>query len=151
MQLKLRAEASQLQSLDFFKTDFMSLSSPHPLWLTSTQNPYEINKAVVQARMLSGRYRTEALCRFWSSNPNGFCLLPACSELQTKEDVTHMLITCPSISATRNRLRTLLKNFSTKHPVVFPAVSTFLDSSDSIFQTQFIIDCSTIPEIIRLK
>ena len=150
-QQKLRAKASQMLSLVFFKTNFMSLSTPHPLWLTSTQNPYEINKAVVQARLLSGRYRTESICRFWSNNPNGFCLLTACSEHQTKEDVTHMLITCPSLSATRSRLRTFLKSFADNHPVVLPVVSTFLDSSDSIYQTHFILDCSTLPEIIILK
>ena len=79
-QQKLREEAAQLDSLSYFNPLYMSLSTPHPLWLTTTSNPYEINKAVVQARMLSGRYRSEGLCRFWSANPNGYCLLQSCSD-----------------------------------------------------------------------
>ena len=86
-QERLRADAASLVSLSFFHPLFMSLSKPHPLWTTASSNPYEVNKAVVQARMLSGRYRTESLSRFWSNNPNGYCLLPHCSGKSVKEDI----------------------------------------------------------------
>ena len=62
-QKKLRAEVSNLDSLIFIHPNFMSLKFPHPIWSTAGTNPYEINKAIIQARMLSGRYRTEGLCR----------------------------------------------------------------------------------------
>ena len=80
---KLREEAAPETSLIFFKPHFMSLHSPHPLWLTAGSNPYEENKTTVQARMLSGRYRTEALCSHWSSNTEGLCLLTSCTHLTT--------------------------------------------------------------------
>ena len=129
----------------------MSLSSPHPLWLTATSNPYEINKAIVQARMLSGRYRTEGLCRFWSANPNGFCLLQSCSDSHIKEDILHLLVTFPSLESTRSRLRTFFHLYAVKNPEISTPVHTFLTSPDPIYHTQFLLDCSTIPEIIQLK
>ena len=69
----LRLEASCLPSLSIFKPEFMSLSSPHPIWTTIGANPYEVSKAIQQARLLSGRYRTESLCSHWSKNKDGWC------------------------------------------------------------------------------
>ena len=61
-----RGIASQLKSLKFFNPSFMSLASPHPLWLTAG-SPFEVSKAVIIARMLSGRYRTDKLMSKWSA------------------------------------------------------------------------------------
>ena len=47
---KLRGEASLIPSLQYFQPNFMSLSSPHPVWATAGSNPYEISKAIQQAR-----------------------------------------------------------------------------------------------------
>ena len=78
---RLRGEADILPSLEFFKTRYMSLSSPHPIWL-SAGSPYEVGKAVVAARMLSGRYPTDLLSKHWTyDNPEGFCRLPGCLNL----------------------------------------------------------------------
>ena len=62
----MRNEAALLPSLAHFKPEYMSLSSPHPLWLSAGTSPYEVIKATVQATMLYGRFRTEKLCRHWS-------------------------------------------------------------------------------------
>ena len=76
----LRGQAALLPSLQLFKSAFMSLTTPHPIW-TTANSPYEISKAVVSARMLSGRYRTDYLSRHWSKrNPSGHCTLPGCDE-----------------------------------------------------------------------
>ena len=64
-QEKLRQQASSLTSLKFFRPSFMSLSKPHPLWTTSKSNPYEVNKCIVQAKILFGQYRTKVVCRIW--------------------------------------------------------------------------------------
>ena len=58
-QTKLRNDASALPSLQYFKPQYMSLSHPHPLFQTCGQNSYEICKAVVVAKMISGRYRSD--------------------------------------------------------------------------------------------
>ena len=149
--LRSRAKPNALSSLSFFKPQFMSLSKPHPLWTTASFNPYETNKAIVQARMLSGRYRTEGLCRFWSTNPAGTCLLPECSHLLGKEDITHILITCKSLTGVRNRLIKFFTSYSNKNPYLSSIISEFLFSANTTFQTQFLLDCSTLPEVITLR
>ena len=75
---KLRQDAGNLESLRFFKTDFHSLSNPHPIWTAAGQNPYEVKKAIVQAKMLSGRYRSCWHSRHWVANSSGACSLPSC-------------------------------------------------------------------------
>ena len=55
---KYRAEVASLPSLSMFRAECMSLANPHPIWTSAGSSPYEIRKATVQARMLSGRYRT---------------------------------------------------------------------------------------------
>jgi hypothetical protein len=56
-QTKLRAHSASLEdkSLNFFKPQYMSLSHPHPMWSTAVTS-YQVNKCVVVARMLSGRF-----------------------------------------------------------------------------------------------
>ena len=55
-QTKFRVSASEFSSLRYFKTDFMSLCHTHPLWTSCGKNLFEVTKAVVQSRFLSGRY-----------------------------------------------------------------------------------------------
>ena len=99
---KLRMEASILPSLVYFHPQFMSLAKPHPLWLTAGANPHEVSKAIQQAKLLSGRYRTESLCRHWSTNKEGFCLSPTCCE--ESESVEHILVHCQAYSTVRSKL-----------------------------------------------
>ena len=75
---QLRGEAALLSSLSAFHPEYMSLQEPHPMWKAAGSNPYEVSKTIVQAKMLSGQYRTEQLCRFWSNNRLGVCLAPGC-------------------------------------------------------------------------
>ena len=69
---KLRKEATLLPSLHYLNPAFCSLARPHPILSTPGANPYEVAKAVVQLRMLSGRYK------HWSSNKLGVCQSPSC-------------------------------------------------------------------------
>ena len=63
---KLREDASRLPSLKYFKPEYYSLAQPHPIWRFAGNNPYEVEKATVQARFQSGRYRTCWLSRRWT-------------------------------------------------------------------------------------
>ena len=74
----LRAEVLSLSSLKYFKPHFYSLSKPHPVWRSAASNPFECSKSSVLALMMSGRYRTDYLCRHWSNNKQGYCLAPTC-------------------------------------------------------------------------
>ena len=113
-QVKLRGEADHLDSLVYFKPSFMSLSSPHPLW-TTAKSPFEVRKAVITARMLSGRYRTDRLMRHWSrSNPEGFCRLPGCHGKDGT--LLHILLHCPALAETRANGISLWSSFLVSRP-----------------------------------
>ena len=67
--------------------------------------PYECAKSTVLARMASGRYRTEALCRYWSDNKGAHCRAPTC--YQTPGTIEHLLTNCPALDIVRERLFTM--------------------------------------------
>ena len=148
---KLRLKAAPMRSLQFFKPEYMSLSRAHPIWTTSKNNPYETNKAIIQARFLSGRYRTESLCRFWSDNTVGVCLLHSCVNNQITEDVSHILVICDSLASVRDQLLAFFSNYGVSHPHLRPVITGFLSSSNFSYKTQFLLDCSVLPEIIQLQ
>ena len=104
---KLRFEAEQLQSLEYFQPTFMSLRTPHPLWLTASSSLTKVVMAIQQARLLSGRYRLESLTSHWT-NSLGHCRLsPLCN---TSEDIIHFLKTCSALDQTRKNCTVLLKS-----------------------------------------
>ena len=98
---KLRGEASLLPSLQNFKPEFMSLKTPHLIWRTVGSNPYEVSKAIQQARFLSGRYRSSYLERHFSKNREGFCNSCNSGEFETIE---HIFISCNAYTETKQKL-----------------------------------------------
>ena len=75
----LNSNAASLSSLRFLRSDFLSLTQPHPIWSSLPgHNPYEVRAARIQALLLVDKYRNEKSIRFWSENPSGFCRLPSC-------------------------------------------------------------------------
>ena len=88
----LSAEALPLTSLSHFNPAMHFVASPHPLWAAAGSSPYEVNQSTILAKMISGRYRTESLCRFWSVNPEGFCLASTC--YQDIGNLEHLLLYC---------------------------------------------------------
>ena len=141
---RLRGEAALLSSLIYFKPEFMSLKDPHPIWSTAGSNPYEISKAIQQARFLSGRYRTESLTKHWSMNREGFCQSPTCNSVV--ETVEHILIHCRAYTSCKKSLYSLW--VSTPNPIVLGLVLEAL-SSETAYLLQFILDCSVLPTVIN--
>ena len=125
----------------------MSLKTPHPLFLAAGSSPYEVAKAGVQAFMLSGRYRTERLCRFWSNNPSGYCLAPACAGLAIYENIEHILTSCSSLSLVRQRLVNFTIEYSKSVPVLSQIILELTNPNNPLF-VQFLLDCSSIPIVI---
>ena len=144
----LAEECSSLSSLRYFCPQKASLSFPHPMWTTTVGNCFESSKSAVLARMVSGRYRTERMCRFWSSNRNGYCLLETCHNVF--EDLEHMLISCPALEDTRIKLHRLCSSETVHCPPLHQFVLCILSSPPSI-QTKFILDSSSFPEVISLR
>ena len=99
----LRSETIGLTSLIFFNTLHLSLHQPSLLWLSAGSNSFECAKSLVVGKMVSGRYRSDYLCRHWTpSNRSGFCLADTCHGVEG--DLVHMLVICPALQSTRNRL-----------------------------------------------
>ena len=59
--LRKEAEDPRYSSLEYFKPRYISLTSPHPLWTTAGSSPANVSMASIQAQMVSGWYRCEAL------------------------------------------------------------------------------------------
>ena len=96
--------------------------------------------------MLSGRYRTEALCRHWKPHSDGSCLLSSsCSSVI--EDLEHILYQCCALEPTRIKLKDYTVNYCRNVPSLSPVITKFLSTSSHDF-CQFLIDCSTLPDVI---
>ena len=128
-----------------FKPQYHSLAKPHSILWTAVPNPYEVSKAIIQCRMLSGRYRTELLSSHWSNNRLGYCLNSECSEVP--ETLEHILLWCPSYHEKRVKLRAF--SLANTDSTVDQFVSKVLDGTPSLF-LQFLLDASVFPEVICL-
>ena len=98
-QSTFRKDCSPLLSLKYFKPDYMSLQKPDPIWTTCGNNSYEVAKAIIQAKFLSGRYRSESLtCHFSRANS------PNCSICPEKPigSIEHILTICSSLLPIRS-------------------------------------------------
>ena len=127
----------------------MSLSKSHPLLVTAGDYPYEVCKASIQLLFLSGRYRTEKLCRHWSKNPSGFCLSPSCEGKGAVEDIHHIFLQCDSLSHVRQRLVKFTLTYA-QHVPLLSDILLSLTNPDSVPILQFKMDCSLIPQVIAL-
>ena len=134
-----------MDSLELFKQSFVSLTTPHPLW-TSVDSPFEVSKAVVTARMLSGRYRTYKLMSDWnSSNQAGLCRLPGWDgQVGT---LSHILLHCPALLEARAKAISHWSAFLVPRPWLFPVVSHHTIGGDQL-QLQFLLDPSVLPLVI---
>ena len=144
-QAKLRLDADELSSLAYFKPQFMSLSKPHLLWTTCGNNTYELNKACIQAKYLSGRFRTEKLLSHFGSGNSPFCQLHP--ESMTTGDLQHHLVHCPSLSSRRALLFDYWDMVSISNPHCQLILKRMKTTEPEEF-LQFVLDCSVIPEVI---
>ena len=145
---KLSLEVATLPSLHYLVPQFLPLSQPHPLWSSLDGNPYQTKAACIQALFLSGRYRTERLCRFWSHNKAGICLLPVCKNFNISEDLEHILLHCVGLSAERRRLQDFTTKFISDKPIAKTITSAYLFFAPDNVRMQFLLDCSVLPQVI---
>jgi hypothetical protein len=144
---KLRSQADLLPSLKYLQTDFMGLTSCHPIFRLCGASPWEVEKAISQARLLSGRYRVEKLSGHWTPwNREGLCTLPACRKTPSSHlgTVEAFLLSCASLSHTRNALEHSTVQFFQASNILETLVPQCLESDP----VQFYLDCSTMPAVI---
>ena len=104
----LKAEASYLPSLIYFKSQYCSLTKPHKLRTFSGGNPYEVTKARIQLLLFTSQYPSGHLTRYWSrDNPSGYCSFPPCKQNQIVETAQHILLMCPACTKVRQRMFSL--------------------------------------------
>ena len=148
-QNKYRTEAAPLKSLKYFDANYMSLSNPHPIWTSARHSQYEVKKAIVQARMLSGRYRTCWLRRHWSGDSAGVCRIPGCTN--QPGTLLHLATAeCPGLAAARVKAVAIWSVFLRENPHLFPIIS-FYSLGESENFVKFLLDPTTRPPVIALS
>ena len=135
-----------LTSLLYFKPEYCSLLHPHPI-LHTAGHSYDVNKMIVQLRLLSGRARLGSLIRHFSPGNSGLCEL--CHE--ELEDLTHLLVPrCPRLAdralTLRENMKKLLAN-SECCTLLLEQVM-FESKDDQQLWVQFVLDCSVLPNVI---
>ena len=144
---KLPEEASQLRSLQYFNPNFYSINFPTKAYQAAGVNRYEVSKLNIQMIMLSGRYRTANLCRFWTSNKEGFCLTgyPCENEIDT---ISHILVGCKSLHHKRSQLKRILMSRKNVKDLMDLVAEVFIMTDEK--QTQFLLEPLSNPKIITL-
>ena len=137
-----------LPSLLFLRPSFIPLGrGAHPLWTTCGSSPTAVRAATVQARMLSGRYRTDWLQRHWIGE-SGACRLPSCSS--PRGDLPHLLSgTCPALAQTLAGTLHYWRDCLSNLPHLLPPVQAALQATPEGLTT-FLLDPSTDPGVISL-
>ena len=127
----------------------MSLSTTHPIFTTCGGSPYQVVRATVQARFLSGRARVESLTRHWdNTNREGYCLL--CKDLNpVLGTMEHLFLSggCPALAEARLSMLSFFAAFMVPRPYLLPLVKACWDVNKSL-SMQLLLDCSVIPIII---
>ena len=117
------------------------------IWRTAHNSPFESAKAVIVARMASGRYRCEALTSYWSTT-KGYCLAPSCTN--KRGDIEHLLLRCPALDGIRQKMMQMWKEKTeTQYPDLYAVISQILVSSPS-YMVHFLLYPCSFPEIITL-
>ena len=147
---QLRGEASNLDSLQYFHPQFMSLSTTHPLFQTCGTSPYQVKKSEIQAQFLSGRARVEALTRNWDpTNKEGFCKL--CKDTEpVLGTIEHLLLSggCPALAGARLEMISFFQAYMVSRQYLLPIFRACWGKNDTNTM-QLILDCSTIPLVIH--
>ena len=134
----LTSECRELKSLKYFRPELYSVLKPHYMWTLAAGMPYETTKSSVLSKMLSGRYRSENFCRHFNpSNREGYCSLPSCSNVPGT--LEHILITCPSLSCTRERMYSMFLERTVMFPSLHHCIRNISNANEEI-QTQFFLE-----------
>ena len=137
-----------LSSLHLFNGMRLSLKQPSLHWTMAGGNSFENVKSLVVCKMISGRYRSDYMCRHWTpSNRAGFCLAESCDLV--KGDLAHMLFSCPALNTVRDRLFDFWLVKTVNFPPLLSLVSR-IPHSDITIQMQFVLDPLQVPGVPAL-
>ena len=118
------------------------------LWLAAGSNSFENSKSLIVGKMVSGRYRSDYLCRHWTpTNKMGFCLADTCYEVIG--DLVHMLGACPALQSVRARLFKFWMDRSAATPALHSFISEIACATPHNL-TKFVLDPSQFPAILAI-
>ena len=140
----LRESTSTLSSLSYFNPHFMSLTKTHPIWTSCSNNSYKVSKSVIEAKLLSGRYRSDRLTRHFQRNTsNGDCRI--CNE-KVPSTIEHLLLQCHSLAATRCNMFNWVTERQDLSARTKAIISEIFSSTSVTDKIQLLLDCSCLPE-----
>ena len=145
-EILLRSEAKALKSLKFFKPEYMSLLKPHPIFPSAGSSPSKVSMSLIQAKMLSGRYRCEALLKHWKPTSNGKCKLSRLCD--SEEDVQHILQHCIALEPTRRKLQAFTEAKLESFPSELQNIIKSYCVPTAMQFCDFLLDCSVLPLVI---
>ena len=146
---KLLLAAEELPSLAHLRLTHMSLSRPSPLLTSCSASQNEVQKATVQLRMASGRYRTCWLRRYWSGDPTGHCQVPGCAP-DTPGTLIHIATgQCKGLTAASGAAAASWAEFSSSRPYLLPILEIVANAAPEVFLA-FLLNPSTHPSVIAL-
>ena len=144
----LKHETLELSSLTIFNAMKLNLKQPSLLWLMAGNNSFECAKSLVVGKMISGRHRSDYLCRHWTpSNRDGFCLADTCNEVAG--DLAHMLFVCPALENLRTRLFNFWLLKSECYPDLYEVMQQII-CSPILTKMSFVLDPCLIPAVLAL-
>ena len=118
------------------------------LWLAAGSNSFECTKSLIVGKMVSGRYRSDYLCRHWTpTNKKGFCLADTCYEVMG--DLVHMLGACPALQSVRERLFKFWMDRSTTTQALHRFITVMVCAPPKAL-TQCVLDPSQFPAILAI-
>jgi hypothetical protein len=97
--------------------------------------------------MISGRFRSEYLCRHWSDNRLGFCQADTC--VGVVGDLEHLLVHCPALAPDRERLWDMFFSKSVHFPALVHLPKEIEKSEPSV-KLKFLLDPFSLPIISKL-
>ena len=127
----------------------MSLTYPHPIYRTCNTNPFEANKCISMAAMLSGRFKTDKLSRHWDkTNKEGYCKISPLGTNATG-DLPHLILFCPALIDCRQRIISYWNSKTADNITLSNLTRAKLSSSPTVL-LHFLLDPSIDQDVISL-
>ena len=127
----------------------MSLTRTSAIMSSCGSSTFEIQKATVQARMVSGRYRTCWLRRHFSQGESGVCRVPGCTG-EMQGTLVHLATgQCPGLVAAVAKAARHWNNYLTNHPLLFPLIQEMSCADPEDF-LKFLLNPATQPGVIAI-
>ena len=130
----LKQQATAKKTLKFLNTDAYTPGKLHPIWETVDTEQYDIKRAQIKSRLVTGRYLLrEDEARYRKTDPS--CQLCKSGAV---ENLQHFLLECPTLETARkgymNKLTETIANLT--------QLETTVLKSKPEMMMQFILDCS---------